>query len=295
MQRYMIIGLQGTQLTAQEKAWLRAQPPLGVILFARNVESPAQVRTLLEDARQCAGQLLWAVIDEEGGRVHRMPWPPFNTRRQADEYGRLYAEDSQRAQAEAYSDALRAGEALNTLGFTHNCAPVLDVFAPEGNAIIGNRAYSSDVDVIADLAESVFRGYHDAAIESVGKHFPGHGRADADSHVAIPHVHVSREQILHEAAPFVRLIGAGLRHIMTAHVIYDAVEDCVATLSPFWLQRILREKMGFGGHIWSDDLCMKGVGDDVLSAADMALAAGCDVLLLCQPEGVAALYETWGV
>lgn len=295
MQRYMIIGLQGTQLTAREKALLRAFPPLGVILFARNVESPAQVRALLDEVRQCTGKPLWSAIDEEGGRVHRMPWPPFNARRQADDYGRLYANDPQKARVEAYTDALETGEALKALGFTHNCAPVLDVFAPEGDAIIGNRAYSDDVDVVADLAGCVWRGYRDAGIEAVGKHFPGHGRADADSHIAIPHVNIGREQILREAVPFARLIEAGLRHIMTAHVIYDAVEDHVATLSPFWLQQVLREQMGFGGHIWSDDLCMKGVGDDVLSAADAALAAGCDVLLLCQPEGVATLYETLGV
>ncbi len=291
MQRYMIIGLQGTRLTSREKAWLRARPPLGVILFARNVEHPAQVRALLEEARECAGQALWAAIDEEGGRVHRMPWPPFNARRQADEFGRMYADAPQRARDAVYADALAAGKALKSLGFTHNCAPVLDVFAPEGDAIIGNRAYSDDVHVVAELAACAWRGYRDAGIEAVGKHFPGHGRADADSHIAIPHVHIGREQILHEAAPFARLIDAGLRHIMTAHVIYDAVEDRVATLSPFWLQQILREQMGFAGHIWSDDLCMKGVGDDVLSAADAALDAGCDVLLLCQPEGVATLYE----
>ncbi|RMH60135.1 MAG: beta-N-acetylhexosaminidase [Zetaproteobacteria bacterium] len=286
-----IIGLAGARLTAREREWLRRRPPLGVILFARNIVSPAQVRELLDEVRSCAGKALWAAIDEEGGRVHRMPWAPFSGRRQALAYGRWFERDAEAARAAAFEDAREAGRALKRLGFTHNCAPVLDVFSPAGDAVIGARAYSDRVDVVAELATEVMRGYREAGIEAVGKHFPGHGRADADSHLAVPHVRAELPLLLHEAEPFARLIAEGLQHVMTAHVIYDAVERRVATLSRFWLQQVLRTRMGFAGKIWSDDLCMRGVGEDVLGAAEEAKAAGCDVLLVCQPEGTEALYS----
>jgi len=288
-----IIGLAGTRLTAREQEWLRHRPPLGVILFARNLDSESQVRALLDHARQCAGKPLWAAIDEEGGRVHRLPWAPFDRRRPARAYGRWFDEDAAAARAAVYEDARRVGLALRALGFTHNCAPVLDVFCAEGDAIIGDRAYSEDVRVVTELAASAMRGYHDAGIAAVGKHFPGHGRADADSHVAVPHVRAALDVLLREAEPFARLITQGLRHVMSAHVIYDAVDAQVATLSPFWLHQVLRERMGFAGRIWSDDLCMRGVGSDVPSAAVAAREAGCDVLLVCQPEGTEALYSAF--
>ena len=291
MHEKLIIGLEGLTLTDDERRWLREKPPLGVILFARNVKCPDQVRTLLADVRTETGQESWAAIDEEGGRVNRIQWPPFNDRRQADEYGRIYAKDPAVAVEVVYEDSLIVGEALHELGFTHNCAPVLDLFHAEGHAIIGNRAYAGDVKTVSELATACMRGLADAGIEGVGKHFPGHGRANADSHVAVPEVNAPLQTVLDEAEPFARLIDRGLGHIMTAHVIYSSAGDQVATLSTFWLREVLRGRMGYTGRIWSDDLCMKGVGDDVPQAAEAALAAGCDTLLVCQPEGVRELYE----
>jgi len=289
MNKHLIIGLAGLALTDQERTWLREKPPLGVILFARNTESPAQVEALLAEVRECTGQATWAAIDEEGGRVNRMPWPPFNGRRHAADYGVMYARNSGTAIQAVYQDSFCAGEALNELGFTHNCAPVLDLFHPDGHGIIGKRAYGDNVAQVTALATACMRGLHDAGIEAVGKHFPGHGRANADSHVAVPEVDAPMATILDEAEPFSRLIAEGLKHVMTAHVIYrDTVKD-VATVSPFWVRHVLRERVNFFGRIWSDDLCMKGVGDDVPAAA-AALKAGCDTLLVCQPEGVAAVY-----
>jgi beta-N-acetylhexosaminidase len=292
MNRQLIIGLAGTTLNAQERCWLAEQPPLGVILFARNTESPEQVRALLAEVCDCTGEASWAAIDEEGGRVHRMPWLPFNARRHAAEYGEIYARNAGAAVQAVYQDSLCAGEALRELGFTHNCAPVLDLFHAGAHAIIGRRAYGSDIGQVAALATACMRGLHDAGIEAVGKHFPGHGRANADSHVAVPLVDAPLATLLDEAEPFARLIAEGLKHVMTAHVIYSDTVPEVATLSPFWVRHVLRERINFFGRIWSDDLCMKGVGDDVPAAARAALKAGCDTLLVCQPEGVAAIYES---
>jgi len=291
MNKQLIIGLEGLSLTEQERHWLREKPPLGVILFGRNIESPEQVKALLAEVRACTGQSTWAAIDEEGGRVNRIPWPPFNNRKHAGDYGRMYSNNPEDAIAAVYEDNLLVGRALRALGFTHNCAPVLDLFHPDGHGIIGQRAYGDHVTVVAELAAACMRGLHDAGIEAVGKHFPGHGRANADSHVAVPEVDVPLEVIVAEAEPFAGLIKQGLKHVMTAHVIYRNADKDVATVSPFWVQQVLRKNMSFTGRIWSDDLCMKGVGDDVWQAAQAALKAGCDALLVCEPEGVRAVFE----
>jgi beta-N-acetylhexosaminidase len=291
MNRHLIIGLEGLVLSERERTWLRDHPPLGVILFARNIESPAQVAALLSEVRACTGLPTWAAIDEEGGRVHRLPWAPFDRRHHAAEYGEQYEHDPEAACRAVFDDSVEAGLALSRMGFTHNCAPVLDVFRAEGHDIIGSRAYSDQPAVVAALGTACMQGLQEAGIEAVGKHFPGHGRADADSHLAVPQVGADLSTLLAEAEPFRQLGAHGLAHIMTAHVIYTAVDGQVATLSRFWLHEVLRQRFGFTGRIWSDDLCMKGVGDDVPAAADAALAAGCDVLLVCQPEGVEVVYR----
>jgi len=289
LNRHLLIGLEGPELDAREAKILREFPPVGVILFARNIESPEQVKALLDSVRQCTGEASWAAIDEEGGRVHCMPWAPFHPRRPACDYGRM--QDRNAAIRAVYDDNLYAGRALQQLGFTHNCAPVLDLFHPEGHGIIGERAYGPDVDTVATLARASMLGLRDAGIEAVGKHFPGHGRANADSHVAVPQVEASLDVLLAEAQSFARLIQAGLQHVMTAHVIYSQADERIATLSPFWLREVLRGRFGFTGQIWSDDLSMKGAGDDVPAAARAALVAGCDVLPVCQPEGVRQVYQ----
>lgn len=290
MHRSLIIGLRGRQLEAEEWRWLRERPPLGVILFARNIDSAEQVRTLLAEVREATGQATWGAIDEEGGRVNRLPWPPFAGRRHAAEYGEIFRTDPEAARQAVFDDNRRVGEALGELGFTHNCAPDLDIFHPAGHGIIGRRAYGGDVSTVAELGEACRQGLAAAGIEAVGKHFPGHGRANADSHVAVPEADAPLEILLEEAEPFRHLIEAGLGHIMTAHVIFPQVERQVATLSPFWLNEVLRSRLGFNGRIWSDDLCMKGVGNSVPEAARQALAAGCDTLLVCEPPGVAEIY-----
>jgi len=292
MHRHLLIGLEGLTLSAWERQVLRERPPLGVILFARNTESPDQVRALIEDVCQTTGEASWAAIDEEGGRVNRMPWVPFNHRQPAAAGGSLMLKDADAAWQAVYRENMLVGEALKSLGFTHNCAPVLDLFHPEGHGVIGERAYGSDVDTVAYLATACWQGLRDAGISAVGKHFPGHGRANADSHVAVPTVDMPLDVLLCEAQSFARLIEAGLQHVMTAHVVYSQVDDKVATLSPFWLKDVLRKQFGFSGHIWSDDLSMKGAGEDVPAAAKAALAAGCDALLVCEPAGVRGIYET---
>jgi beta-N-acetylhexosaminidase len=287
----LVIGLEGTVLTNDEKRWLGENPPAGVILFARNIESPGQVKALLASVREQSGDDIAVVIDEEGGRINRLPWPPFNNRTQADEFGRLYENNPEDAISQVFGDAHEVGVALRELGFTHNCAPVLDLFHSEGHAVIGSRAYGSTIHGVASLGVACIHGLQEAGIEAIGKHFPGHGRANADSHVAVPVVDTPVDILLQEAETFVLSFSQNLNHVMTAHVIYSAADEKVATLSHYWIHDVLREQMGFAGTIWSDDLCMKGVGDNVYEAAEAALKAGCDLLLVCEPKGVSQLYQ----
>jgi len=293
MFKQCVIGLEGTALTPKEIEWLQHKTPKGVILFARNVSSPEQVKALLHEVRRYAGSHIWAAIDEEGGRVHRMPWAPFHQRTQAADFGVMFKEKPDHAVNQVFQGSFTAGKALKALGFTHNCAPVLDIFYPKGDPIIGNRAYASSPDTIAALASACLFGLHDAGIEAIGKHFPGHGRADADSHLAMPEVHADLNTILQEADAFPQLFKKGLKHIMTAHVAYPDIDKDVATFSRYWLQEVLQKKMAFEGDIWSDDLCMKGCGMAVPEAAEKAINAGCTVLLVCEPDGVKALMEAF--
>ncbi len=291
MRAKLIVGLHGVTLTPEEAAWLRrSPPPAGIILFARNAESPEQVRALIDQARSAAGAPLWAAIDEEGGRVHRLSWPPFHPRPDAESFGRRYAVDRQRALMDARDDARRCGEALSAMGFTHNCAPVLDLRHPEGHAVIGSRAYGRDVATVAALGEAVMQGLDEAGVAAVAKHFPGHGRADADSHLTTPEVRLDEATLLAEAAPFRTLIGRGLRHVMTAHVRYPSQDGAVASCSRYW-HRQLRRSFGFRGTIWSDDLSMGGAGDDLRAALVAADRAGCDRLLVCQPRDCGAIFR----
>ncbi|MDQ6961095.1 MAG: beta-N-acetylhexosaminidase [Mariprofundaceae bacterium] len=285
LHQQLVVGLHGYQLTQGEKDWLKQYPPLGIILFQRNVQNKQQLAALIEDARQCAGRELWCAIDEEGGRVNRISWSPFNRRNPVAEYALSFRKDEKATVEHVYQDSFTIGQAMHSIGFSHNCAPVLDIFHPSGHKIIGNRAYGDHVHIINSLGLACMRGLEDAGISAIGKHFPGHGRADADSHLAVPSVDADLNTLYAEAEPFEHMIQKGIGHLMTAHVRYPSACTEVATLSSFWMKDVLRDKMAFKGLIWTDDLAMRGVGDNPISAAHAAQKAGCDVLLMCGPIG----------
>jgi len=222
-----------------------------------------------------------------------MPFPPFNQRPHPASYGVMFEKHPEQAIQAVFDDAYQTGNQLKDMGFTHNCAPVLDVFHAQGHAIIGQRAFSHDKDTIVALASACVRGFKAAHIEAVGKHFPGHGRANADSHVAVPTVDADLPTLLHEADIFHQVAKQGLQHIMSAHVIYSQVSNDIATFSAYWLQDVLRGEFAFTGKIWSDDLCMRGAGEHIIDALEHAQASACDVLLICEPHQVWQAYAAW--
>ena len=282
--RAAIIGLSGPILTAGEAATLRAHPPLGVILFARNIENPAQLQALNASIRAILGPDTPILVDQEGGRVARLRpphWPAFPPA----------ASFEGGPDAPCFANAAAIGATCRGVGFDVACAPVLDLRLPEGHGIIGDRAFSADPAEVARLGGATLRGLQSAGVIPVIKHIPGHGRALADSHLELPRVTAPAAALEADIAPFRALAGLGA-WAMTAHILYEAWDAALpATLSPTIIRDVIRGAIGFDGFLISDDLAMKALSGTPADLAAQALAAGCDAVLHCtgEPAETAAL------
>ncbi|MET3714429.1 beta-N-acetylhexosaminidase [Pseudomonas sp. PvP001] len=283
LQGSLMVDVAGTWLTAEDRHLLRQPEVAGLIIFARNIEHPRQVRELTAAIRAVRPELILAV-DQEGGRVQRL--------RQG--FVRLPAMRELAHHADAVGLAehcgwLMAAEVL-AVGLDLSFAPVLDLDHGH-SAVVGTRAFEGDPERATALAGAFIRGMNAAGMAACGKHFPGHGWAEADSHVAIPTDERSLEQIRAcDLVPFARLAGQ-LAAVMPAHVIYPQVDGNPAGFSRRWLQDILRDELGFEGVIFSDDLSMAGahVVGDAASRIEAALSAGCDMGLVCNDRAAAEL------
>lgn len=278
-----MLDIAGTWLTAEDRQLLRQPEVGGLILFARNIESLLQVQELCRAIRAVRPDLLLAV-DQEGGRVQRL-------RR---DFVRLPAmrEFAPRANAQALAEIcgwVMATEVL-AVGLDFSFAPVLDLDY-QRSAVVGSRAFEGDPQRASELAGAFIRGMHSAGMAATGKHFPGHGWAEADSHVAIPVDERGLDELRgQDLVPFRKLAGE-LDAVMPAHVIYPQIDDRPAGFSRRWLQDVLRDELGFRGLIFSDDLSMAGahVAGDAASRIEAALTAGCDMGLVCNDRGAAEL------
>ncbi|SIO11653.1 beta-N-acetylhexosaminidase [Parasphingorhabdus marina DSM 22363] len=277
----VIFGMSGLRLTDDEKAFFRDSDPAGYIVFGRNVENKDQLRALTDELRDLHGRDDLAIlIDQEGGRVARMTepvWPRFPA---GGRFGELYEKAPATAIEAARLNAQAIAESLREVGITVNCLPLLDVRQPETVEAIGDRAMGSDPGQVAALGRAVIDGQQRGGVVSVIKHMPGHGRAVVDSHLELPRVSASQEELELDIAPFRALSGAVMG--MTAHIVYDAwdAEHC-ASLSPTVITDIIRGEIGFDGLLFSDDLDMKALKGDVPTRARDVVAAGCDIALNC--------------
>jgi len=277
MPRPLITGLAGKELRADERAFLEDRQPLGIILFARNIETPEQVAALVEDCRSILGPRCWVLIDQEGGRVARLR-PPYWPARPAA--GTLGALPLSQAEEGVYLAARLMAHDLYELGINVDCHPVLDIPAPGSHEIIGDRAFGTDPDRVARLGEAACQGLLDGGVLPVIKHIPGHGRATADSHEHLPVVDTEGRDLAADFAPFRALASAPVA--MTAHVVYSAYDqERPATLSSTVIQQVIRGQIGFEGVLLSDDLNMKALSGPMAERVANALAAGCDVVLHC--------------
>lgn len=271
-----ILDADGLRLSAEEAAFFRDVNPFGFILFARNIDTPDQVRALCADFRNAVGRDAPITIDQEGGRVQRLrtplarEWlPPFDHVIRA-------ANDAERAMYLRYR--LIAHE-LHALGIDSNCAPMVDVARQGTHDFLRNRCYGDDPQKVAGLGRAVAQAHLDGGVLPVVKHMPGHGRATLDSHYDLPHVTAPLSDLeATDFLPFRALTDLPLG--MTAHVVYEALDSLSATLSPKTMTYI-RETIGFDGLIMTDDISMKALTGSLTDVSQRALAAGCDVILHC--------------
>ncbi|MEO5774186.1 MAG: beta-N-acetylhexosaminidase [Sphingomicrobium sp.] len=276
-----IYGLSGLVLTDDERAFFRDADPAGFILFRRNCEDPEQLLGLTDSLRDVSGRPdVPILIDQEGGRVARMrppAWPAFPT---GEAFARLYQAAPSSAIEAARSNARAIALTLKASGINVNCLPLLDVRQEGAHDIIGDRALGSEPMQVAALGRAVLDGMASAGVVGVIKHIPGHGRALADSHVELPVVSASAEELEVDLEPFERLRNAPMG--MVAHVVYTAWDaDLPSSLSRRIVEGIIRERIGFDGWLMSDDINMEALSGTAGERAAGVVAAGCDVALHC--------------
>lgn len=278
----IILDLEGTAITPEEKEILQHPLVGGLILFSRNYISPQQITDICRLARQCRKQPLLIAVDHEGGRVQRFK-QGFTAIPPMGELGALYEKNSEKALKAAESFGALIAKELLAVGVDFSFTPVLDLDR-QRNSVIGDRAFHQQPDVVIALATALIKGLHDNGMASCGKHFPGHGAVTQDSHHALPVDERSLPEIYAEdLKPFIALIQAGIRSMMPAHIIFSAVDQNPVGFSSIWLQNILRQQLQFSGKIFSDDLNMAGAefAGDYPARARAALQAGCDMVLIC--------------
>lgn len=284
----VMLDVAGMRLTPEDEARLTHQLVGGVILFARNYESPAQLAELTAAIHALRTPPLLIAVDHEGGRVQRFREgftriPPMR------ELGKLWDTQPKRAKALAQEVGLVLGAELRACGVDFSFTPVLDVDYG-ASSVIGDRAFHAEPQAIAELAHGLMQGLKRGGMPTVGKHFPGHGYVCADSHLEIPVDERDFTDIeLCDLVPFRQLIEFGLTAVMPAHVIYPRVDERPAGFSRVWLHDILRGQLGFEGCIFSDDLSMEGatVAGGIVARAEAALQAGADMVLVCNRPDLA--------
>jgi beta-N-acetylhexosaminidase len=277
-----IYGCQGTELSQAERGFFREVQPWGFILFARNVRDPEQVRRLCAELRETVPTPDAPIlIDQEGGRVARLKPPHWRTHPPGRVFGDLFQRDPEGAREAAYLNYRLIAHELRTVGVNVDCAPLLDVPVEGAHDIIGDRAFSTDPAIVIELGRASLEGFLAGNVLPVIKHVPGHGRATADSHLALPRVSTPVAELsAHDFVTFRSLNHAPLA--MTAHVVYEALDpQHPATTSPKIIRDVIRGEMGFDGLLMSDDLSMQALEGPFAARTKAALSAGCDVVLHC--------------
>ena len=279
--RAFISGLSGLTLTADERAFLREARPWGLILFKRNIEDKFQVTDLIGEALHELGGEAPVLVDQEGGRVQRLGPPHWPAYPPGAAYGRIYDRDPDAGLAAARLGARLIAADLIELGINVDCLPLADVPVAGADRVIGDRAYGETPAKVAAIAGAVAEGLAEGGVLPVLKHIPGHGRANADSHLKLPVVHADRATL--EATDFAAFRPLKrLPLAMTAHVVFTAIDPVrPATTSATMIGEVIRGFIGFDGLLMGDDISMGALSGSIAERARASLAAGCDLVLHC--------------
>lgn len=282
--RAFIAGLAGLRISADERTFLRDGEPWGLILFKRNISKPEQVAGLIRSLRDLLGREVPVLTDQEGGRVQRLGPPHWPVYPPGAIYGTLYDRDPALGLTAARLGGHLLAADLIALGIDVDCLPLADVPVAGANAVIGDRAYGSEPAKVAAIAGAIADGLKAGGVLPVLKHLPGHGRATADSHHALPVVDADRATL--EATDFAAF--RPLRELplgMTAHVVFSAIDLVApATTSVTMVEQVIRREIGFQGLLMSDDISMGALAGTVTERSRAAVAAGCDVVLHCNGD-----------
>lgn len=289
----LMVDLAGLTLTEEEAEMLQHPLVGGVILFSRNYESPEQVGALTSSIRALRDPHLLISVDHEGGRVQRFRHgftrlPPVGV------LGQGYERQPELTLTRAEMTGWLMAAELRAVGIDFSFAPVLDLDYGVSK-VIGDRSFHRDPLTVTAVARAYIAGMKRAWMPAVGKHFPGHGAVEADSHHGLPiDTRYFEDMLQADMLPFRQLCQSALAGIMPAHIVYEKSDSLPAGFSPFWIQEVLRERLGFQGAVLSDDLSMEGaaiMGDSV-ARAEAALLAGCDMVLVCnKPDSVAQVLD----
>ena len=279
--RAFITGVAGPKLTAEERHFLREAEPWGLILFKRNVQTPAQVAGLTESFREALGRDAPVLVDQEGGRVQRLGPPHWPSYPPGAAYGHVFDRAAAAGCRAAWLGARLIAADLAAVGIDVDCLPLADVTVAGANAVIGDRAYGQTPDQVATLARAAAEGLLSGGVLPVVKHIPGHGRATVDSHGELPIVETDRAAL--EATDFAAFRPlADLPLAMTAHVVFTAIDALApATTSATLIREVIRGWIGFHGLLMSDDVSMGALSGSIAERSRAALAAGCDLVLHC--------------
>ena len=277
----VIFGMGGERLSPNERAFFREADPWAFILFARNIADRKQVRALVNELRATVGRDCLVFVDQEGGRVQRMQPPEWYDYPSGADYARVYARDRVAGRRATWLGHRLIAHDLREVGVTASCAPVLDIPRSGADPIISDRAFGDTPEQVVDIAHAAMSGLSAGGVATVIKHIPGHGRAEVDSHVALPVIHAN--DLSDDYAPFRKLSAATMA--MTAHAVYALADAKLPiTLSAKAIRNVIRDEIGFDGLLMTDDLDMKALTGRPDTLARRALTAGCDVVLQCNGE-----------
>lgn len=288
----LIVGMEGYEIDEKTEELIDKYNVGGFILFNKNIESAQQLINLTNDLKKINeknGIPLFLSIDEEGGRISRIP-PEFTK----SESNRIIGENNDPMLSFEIGSVI--AKQIKSLGFNMNFAPVLDIDSNPNNPVIGDRSFGSDVNLVSELGIAIMKGIQSQNIMSVIKHFPGHGDTDIDSHLGLPSVDKSLDSLMEfELVPFRNAIEDGGDAVMVAHILYDMIDPVYpSTLSKTIIQDILRDQLGFDGMVITDDMTMGAIMEnyDITDASIQSVKAGCDIVLVCHGyENIVSVLE----